>query len=421
MKSILKNIIGVVIIGLMIIYPNLALAETETELKNQKSENNEKIEEAQNKKEEVTAQKNQTIDEVNKLTDEITNYQSQINDLDSQIDEANQKIEEQTQKLQEAEEKYNEQQDTLNTRIVALYEAGETSYLDVLLSSDSVTDFISNYYLISEIAECDLDLLEQIDNQKQEITKAKEELENSKNQLATAKADKERVSQELQAKKDEKNTYVEQLSQEEQNIEAQIEELRQANVQIDKDIETAREAARKKLEEEQRKKNQNNNSSNSSSGSNGNSGSNGSSSSGGSTSNASSSGFIYPVPSGYTRITTGMYYSSGSYHGAVDFGTGGISGQPVYAVADGVVITAKALTTSYGNYIIIMHRDGLYTLYAHGQAGSIAVSQGQYVKQGQQIMRVGNTGNSFGAHLHFEVRTGNGLYSDRVDPRPYLP
>ena len=127
------------------------------------------------------------------------------------------------------------------------------------------------------------------------------------------------------------------------------------------------------------------------------------------------------MPSGYTTITTGMYYSNGSYHGAVDFGTGGISGQPVYAVADGVVITAKALTTSYGNYIIIMHRDGLYTLYAHGQAGSIAVSQGQYVKQGQQIMRVGNTGNSFGAHLHFEVRTGNGLYSNRVDPRPYLP
>ena len=151
-----------------------------------------------------------------------------------------------------------------------------------------------------------------------------------------------------------------------------------------------------------------------------NSGSNGGSSGGG-ISNPSTSGFIYPVPTGYTTITTGMYYSSGSYHGAVDFGTGGISGQPVYAVADGVVITAKALTTSYGNYIIIMHRDGLYTLYAHGQAGSIAVSEGQYVKQGQQIMRVGNTGNSSGPHLHFEVRTGNGLYSNRVDPRPYLP
>lgn len=412
MKNVLKNVIGVVVIGLMLIYPNLALAETESELKNQKNTNNEKIEEAQDKKEEVTAEKNQTIDEVNKISNQITDYQSQINDLDSQIDETNRKIEEQTQKLQEAEEQYNQQQDTLNTRIVALYEAGETSYLDVLLSSDSVTDFISNYYLVSEIAECDLELLDQINNQKIEIENTKTEIENTKQQLATAKADKERVSQELQAKKDEKNTYVAQLSQEEQDIEAQIAELQQANVQIDKDIAAAREAARKKLEEEQKKQNQNNSS---------NSGNSGSSSSGGGTSSASSAGFIYPVPSGYAKITTQLYYSNGSYHGAVDFGMGGISGQPVYAVEDGVVITAKALNTSYGNYIIIMHRDGLYTLYAHGQAGSIAVSQGQYVKQGQQIMRVGSTGNSSGPHLHFEVRTGNGLYSDRVDPRPYLP
>lgn len=414
MKNLSKKILGIIIIAIITLYPNLILAETESELNSQKTENNQKIEDAQEKQKEVQEEKNQTITEVNKLTDEITDYQSQINNLDAQIDEANTKLEEETKKLEEAEQKYNEQQETLNTRIVALYEAGETSYLDVLLSSESVTDFISNYYIISEIAECDLDLLEQIDNQKQEIEKAKAEIENSKNQLATAKADKERVSQELQAKKAEKNTYVAQLSAQEQEIEAQIEELQQANVQIDKDIAAAREAARKKLEEEQKKNQSNNNNSGS-----GNSGSNGGASGG--ISNPSASGFIYPVPSGYATITTGMYYSNGSYHGAVDFGTGGISGQPVYAVADGVVITAKALTTSYGNYIIIMHRDGLYTLYAHGQAGSIAVSQGQYVKQGQQIMRVGNTGNSFGAHLHFEVRTGNGLYSDRVDPRPYLP
>ena len=413
MKNIIKNIIGVIIIGIIISYPNLILAETESELNSQKEDNNEKITQAQEEKERVTNEKNQTIDEVNTLTEQITDYQSQINDLDAQIDEANNKLEEQTKKLEEAEKQYNEQQDTLNTRIVALYEAGETSYLDVLLSSESVTDFISNYYIISEIAECDLELLEQIDNQKQEIAKAKEEIENSKNQLATAKADKERVSQELQEKKSEKDSYVAQLSQEEQDIEAQIEELQQANIQIDKDIAAAREAARKKLEEEKKKQQQQNN--------NNNSGSNSGSSSGGGISNPSSAGFIYPVPSGYATITTNLYYSNGSYHGAVDFGTGGISGQPVYAVADGVVITAKALTTSYGNYIIIMHRDGLYTLYAHGQPGSIAVSQGQYVTQGQQIMRVGNSGNSTGPHLHFEVRTGNGLYSDRVDPRPYLP
>ena len=116
-----------------------------------------------------------------------------------------------------------------------------------------------------------------------------------------------------------------------------------------------------------------------------------------------------------------MYYSSGQYHGAVDFGSAGINGQPVYAVADGVVVTAKALNYSYGNYVIIAHYNGLYTLYAHGQAGSIRVSEGQYVSQGQQIMNVGSTGNSTGPHLHFEVRTSPGLYDNRVNPVKYLP
>ena len=76
---------------------------------------------------------------------------------------------------------------------------------------------------------------------------------------------------------------------------------------------------------------------------------------------------------------------------------------------------------SNGNYIIIAHYNGLYTLYAHGQNGSRTVSEGQTVKQGQQIMRVGTTGNSTGPHLHFEVRTSPGTYSCRVDPRAYLP
>ena len=65
--------------------------------------------------------------------------------------------------------------------------------------------------------------------------------------------------------------------------------------------------------------------------------------------------------------------------------------------------------------------NGLFTLYAHGQDGSRTVQAGQTVKQGQQIMRVGSTGNSSGPHLHFEVRTFPGNYSNRVDPRLYLP
>ena len=409
MKNLCRKILGIIVIILILLsscYSSMAV--TESELRNQQEENNEKIEDAKEAQEQVQQAKNTAMEEVNQLNNQIENYQTQINSLDSQIDEANKKIEEETNKLNEEQEKFDEQQEMLNQRIVALYEMGDTTYLDYLLSADSITEFISTYYIMSEIAEADKNMLDAIDNRKKEIEQTKAELENSKNSLTTAKADKERVAQELENTKSQKDQYVSQLSQEEQNLQAQIEEIQQANVQIDKDIANARAEAQRRLEEQKRKEQEaaNNNS--------------GSSNNGG-TSSPSSSGFIYPVPSAYSRITTGLYYSSGAYHGAVDFGSGGINGQPVYAVADGIVVTAKALNTSYGNYIIILHDNGLYTLYAHGQAGSIAVSQYERVKQGQQIMRVGSTGNSTGPHLHFEVRNGNGSYNNRVNPMNYLP
>lgn len=113
-----------------------------------------------------------------------------------------------------------------------------------------------------------------------------------------------------------------------------------------------------------------------------------------------------------------MYYSSGKYHGAVDFGVS--VGTPVYAAADGIVVTSTwGGSDSYGYYIKIKHYNGLYTLYAHGS--SLVASVGQEVKRGQLIMYSGNTGNSTGPHLHFEVRKSPGGYSNRVNPLNYLP
>lgn len=139
----------------------------------------------------------------------------------------------------------------------------------------------------------------------------------------------------------------------------------------------------------------------------------------------SSYGFIHPVLAQYSAITTGLYYSDGDYHGAVDFGSANINGSPVLAVKDGTVIVSQALKSgssyySYGEYVIIDHHDGTYTLYAHMQPDSRLVNVGDEVKQGQQIGVVGTTGNSTGPHLHFEVRTGSGGYNNRTDPRPYL-
>lgn len=352
---------------------------------------------------EVEKIKDETLKEVEKLNVQISDYEGQIETLDEQIVSTNKKIEDAQTKLQKAQKDYENQEKLLKERLVASYEAGETSYLDFLLSSESLTDLISNYYLVEEIASYDAELLDKIEKEKKEIEQAKQTLENSKKELATQKASKQSVSLQLKTSKSEKDKYVSQLSEEEKQLQSRIDQLKKDNQSIDAKIRAKQaeiEAALKRQQEQNRN--------------NSNSGSNNSSSNSG----TSSSGFIKPVNS---YVTTGMYYSSGAYHGAVDFGAAGVNGMPVYAAADGIVHTTAALTTSYGNYVIIAHYNGLYTLYAHGQAGSICVSEGQAVKKGQQIMRVGSTGNSTGPHLHFEVRKSPGTYSCRVNPLSYLP
>ncbi|MCI8411082.1 MAG: peptidoglycan DD-metalloendopeptidase family protein [Clostridia bacterium] len=408
MKKLSLKLIGVLIIGIMILQSTVVIAASSiNDLKSEQQNNSNKINNVEKEKEEIQQQKSETVKEVEEITSQISEYESQINELDQKISNLNSKIKESEEKLNKAQEDYTKQEELLNARLVATYEAGETSYLDVLLSSESITDLISNYYLVTEVATNDTELMEKIQKEKEEIEKAKTELEINKKELDTSKADKQGVTTKLQASKSEKNAQVAKLSEDEKKLQQQIDELNKANQSIDGKIKAAQEAIRK-AQEAQNKNNANSN--------NGNSNSGGS----GGTTSSSSSGFIYPVPSAYAKITTGLYYSSGQYHGAVDFGCGGINGQPVYAVADGYVVTSERLNGSYGNYILIAHYNGLYTLYAHGQDGSRTVSAGQTVKKGQQIMRVGSTGNSSGPHLHFEVRKSPGTYSNRVNPQIYL-
>ena len=122
---------------------------------------------------------------------------------------------------------------------------------------------------------------------------------------------------------------------------------------------------------------------------------------------------------GVTRIT--QAYSN--KHKAVDLGRSHITGEPITAHSAGTVIFCQTGqknnqnatgNASYGNCVKIDHGDGYATLYAH--LSKVNVKNGDKVKQGQVIGTMGNTGRSFGMHLHFEVRKDNA----RIDPTPYL-
>lgn len=129
----------------------------------------------------------------------------------------------------------------------------------------------------------------------------------------------------------------------------------------------------------------------------------------------SSSGFTAPVHSaiGTPYHKSGSAWSSG-YHTGVDFPVS--SGTAVKAVGAGEVVSA-GWGGAYGNQVVIRHPDGKYSQYAH--LSNMTVRSGQSVSGGQQIGYSGSTGNAFGPHLHFEIRTGPGYGSD-VDPLAYL-
>ena len=428
MKNKILKILGGLVVAILISQYNVAVFANEvTDLQNKQSDNEEKINEAKEQKEQVTQEKSDTQKQVDELNNQISSYESEIGDLDVKIENLNTQIQDAENTLNEKQENYDKQQKLLEERLVATYEAGETSYLDVLLSSDSITDLISNYYLVSEIANHDLELMDNIKKEQKEIEESKATLETSKQDLANSKAEKESKSQELQVARTEKSKYVSQLSAEEQDSQEEIDQLTKDNQQILNDIKIAQQKYQKQLEELKNKANSSNNSSSSGNASNGSSSSSGSTSSSGGSSSSSSNpgGFIVPI--NYNYISCNGYYSSGKFHGAIDYAAS--SGTPVYAAADGVVMTVKSMTTSYGTHVVIQHANGLQTWYAHGTPGSVTVTPGQIVSQGQVIMKSGNSGNSQGPHLHFEVRKSPYNYSysatkygddSRVNPNAYF-
>lgn len=395
MKRIGLKILEGVLVTIILLQFNCVMAVSQKDLDNVNSE----IENKKEELEDVQNQKSQTMSEVEDLTTKISDYQAQIDDLDSQINELNSKIEESQRKVDEAQAKYDENKKLAEERLVVMQESGDTTYLDFILSSKSITDLISSYYLASELAEADTELLNSLEQERQELENAKTELENNKSELDNTKRTKESASSQLQVLKSAKNKQVEQLSQDEKDIQAQIDEL------VDHESSIRSEIARMKAEYD-KKKPGNGNSNNSNSG--------------GTNSNNETSSFGFGWPVSNNRIGTGYgasgsYWSSG-YHTGVDFPVG--SGTPVYAVGDGQVFDT-GYNSAYGNFVEIYHGNNVYSFYAH--ASSVNVSKGQTVTKGQQIMLSGASGNVTGAHLHFEIRTPGYGYSSCVNPMPYLP
>ncbi len=397
-KKILKSL-GITISLIMIMQSTFVFATSEKEqLQNQKDKNDQLIEQYKKKQDELEAQKSATMKSVEDLMGKISESESEIDLLESKVNDLQAKIKSKERDIQQKQEEYNEQEKLLEKRLVTMSETGKTTYLDVFLTATSITDMISKYSCASELVEYDKQLIKDTKEQKEQIEKEKVELEENKKELDTSLAKSEQENTKLKGLKKEKETYATQLSQQEKEVQKEIEELQEANRKVANEIKQAEIRYQKQLEE--LRKNSGNTS-------------------------AGSGFFIRPLSGG--TISCNGYYSTGQFHGAIDYAVS--AGTTVKAAADGVVMYTANLTSSYGTYVVIRHANGLQSYYAHGTPGSIVVSQGQTVKQGDKIMLSGNSGHSTGAHLHFEVRKSPYSYSysakaygqdSRVNPANYM-
>lgn len=409
----IKKTLVISSIILAILFTNIAVvfAETKSELEERSKNTQSQIDETKKQIDEVETNLSSAMKQINELVAQISEYETEIEDLNSDIEDVEEDIEEAEKQLKEAEEKFEHQQELLEERLVTLYELGDTTFLDVLLSSKDITDFFSNYFIIGEIANTDKEMLDQIEKDKISIQDAKTALEESKTKLEALKKNKETTSKALQSTKESKEQYANELTEEEKELKHQLEIYEEDKKQITQELAALAEK---------------NKSSGVTQVTNG---------------TPSSHGYIFPVE-GLTiyNINTRTYPSYAGHTGVdVNINT---RGKNVVAVKAGTVVTSTAATGTipnyddngnvvgyyrgYGEYVIIDHHDGTMTLYGHMKAGSRRVSVGQEVVQGQVIGTVGNTGNCqprpsasnpyWGTHLHFEVRI-NGRC---VNPLPYL-
>lgn len=375
-----KNKIIFIILTILIILANtlITFASTKTELQNESSAIQDKIDAKEDEISEVHAQLSDSMKQIQKLTSQITDFEGQIEKLDAEISKIEVSISETEEKLEEAVKLYTKQEEMLKQRVVALYESGETSYLDVLLSSSDLTEFISNCYLVSEITSYDTDLLDQMEKNRNDIEAAKKALEENKAQVESVKISKEETAKSLQNSKSAKQECVDKLSADEKTMQDELEQFEEDKKQVQRELAAiaAKEAANNKEYI---------------------------------VSTPSSSGYIFPVAGLSKANISNKSYPSYPGHTGIDVNIN-VVGKSIVAVKSGTVVISAALTNgngtyrSYGEYIVINHHDGTMTLYAHGLAGSRRVSVGEEVAQGQVLMILGSTGNSTGPHLHFEVR-----------------
>ena len=366
-------------------------------IEQQKEELQAQREEMQAGIDELLAQRD-TVLEKKALLDEQNQYAVEEMELiDEQIEVYTGLIEDKAEELADAQEAETSQYELYCKRVRAMEENGSYTYLDILFNCTSLGELLGAMDDISEIMDADRRLYEKYTAAREETERVKAEYEDTLAELGDKQDELEAEKARLEAEIEEATDLINDLEADIEAAQAEYaanEAAEQAlNAQMDAiaaQIAAEEEAARQEAAQ------------------------NGTDYTGpGSTATGS---YTWPCPS-CTYITSGYgnrihpIFGTERWHSGIDIGAA--AGATVIA-ADSGTVSVATYSSSYGNYVMIYHSNGTYTLYAH--MSSLAVTAGQSVTKGDTIGYVGSTGWSTGPHLHFEIRNSGGT----IDPTQFF-
>lgn len=323
---------------------------------------------------------------ITKLDGELSEIQDKIAGLNAEKEDLQGQISDKQAELEIAKANEEKQYANMCARIQFMYENDSVDYAEVLLSAASMSDVLNQSEYASAIADYDYRMLDELIQTREEIANAEQVLQMDLQSVETLTAQVEEEEATTTALIDEKSQKVEEYDD---LIERQQKIIDACDAEI--------QAAAQKIAEIEAAANAN-----------------------GEFVPYSGGALTWPCPSS-TRITSYFGYRTpdGGYvnanHKGIDIGAP--AGTPAVAAASGVVIISR-YSNSAGNWVVISHGNGLYTMYMHGS--KLCVTEGQYVNAGDTVLLVGSTGWSTGPHLHFGVGVGGYTSAYSVDPLTYF-
>jgi len=379
-----KNVIRFVVflMALLMIFGVVAMSviyifgDDLTDMRTELSDINSDIAALEKKIKEGKAQASTLSSEIKAIEKKVYTAQVQINSLQKQINSTKANIQTALSELETMESNMAEQNKNLGQRLRTMYKNGDISMLSVLLGSSSMSDFLTNLELAKRIYNSDEELLKLMESDYAAIVEKKQQLSEYKDTLVA----------EQNALKENKAA----LDAAEAVVEAQKKQVESSNSQLEKEIDALNSEADRLTAEILKLQ-----------------------------SDGEYSGGTMCWPSrASTKVTSAFgnrlhpILKTYKLHTGIDIGAK--SGTDILAANSGKVIASAYNAGGYGYYIMVDHGGGIVTLYAH--SSKLLVSKGDVVSRGQVIAKVGSTGMSTGAHLHFEVRI-NGQY---VNPLEYV-